>query len=168
MEQLKTCKAKGKQCNKCGKTSHFGKVCRNNPNNTYKRPTTTPRRINWVEADDEQKTTDEQDEEQYVLGIDGGRSPPFMMKGRKKQEKTNCRFLEFGTNCRLGRIVAWDDLSLGTNCRLGRIVAWDELSVFGIWDEFSLGTNRRLERIVTLRSTFSLPRSLCFTLKFLK
>ena len=24
---------------------------------------------------------------------------------------TNCRFLEFGTNCRLGRIVAWDELS---------------------------------------------------------
>ena len=47
---------------------------------------------------------------------------------------TNCRFLEFGTNCRLGRIVAWDELSLGTNCRWGRIVAWDELS---------LGTNCR-------------------------
>ena len=47
---------------------------------------------------------------------------------------TNCRFLEFGTNCRLGRIVAWDELSLGTNCRLGRIVAWDESS---------LGTNCR-------------------------
>ena len=25
---------------------------------------------------------------------------------------TNCRFLEFGTNCRLWRIVAWDELSL--------------------------------------------------------
>ena len=24
---------------------------------------------------------------------------------------TNCRFLEFGTNNRLGRIVAWDELS---------------------------------------------------------
>ena len=24
---------------------------------------------------------------------------------------TNCRFLEFGTNCHLGRIVAWDELS---------------------------------------------------------
>ena len=24
---------------------------------------------------------------------------------------TNCRFLEFGMNCRLGRIVAWDELS---------------------------------------------------------
>ena len=30
---------------------------------------------------------------------------------------TNCRFLVFGTNCRLGRIVAWDESSLGTNCR---------------------------------------------------
>ena len=69
---------------------------------------------------------------------------------------TNCRFLEFGTNCRLGRIVAWDELSLGTNCRLGRIVAWDELSLgtncrlgrIVAWDELSLGTNCRLGRIV--------------------
>ena len=73
------------------------------------------------------------------------------------QGLSNCRFLEFGTNCRLGRIVAWDELSLfqnGTNCRLfkmGRIDAWDELSFFGIWDELSLGTNRRLGRIVALR-----------------
>ena len=80
MEHLKTCEAKGKQCNKCGMTGHFGKVCTNNPNNTKKR-TAAPRRINWVEADDEQETTDEQEEEQYVLGIDGGGSPPFMMKG---------------------------------------------------------------------------------------
>ena len=68
--------------------------------------------------------------------------------------------MSLGTNCRLGRIVAfwnlgqivawdelslfgtWDELSLGTNCRLGRIVAWDELS---------LGTNCRLGRIVALR-----------------
>ena len=27
----------------------------------------------------------------------------------------NCRFLEFGTNCRLGRIVAWDELSPNPN-----------------------------------------------------
>ena len=47
--------------------------------------------------------------------------------------------MSLGTNCRLGRYVAWDELSLGTNCRLGRIVAWDELS---------LGTNCRLGRIV--------------------
>ena len=51
-----------------------------------------------------------------------------------KQFGTNCRFLQ------MGRIVAfskWDELTLGTNCRflefvtncrLGRIVAWDELS----------------------------------------
>ena len=40
----------------------------------------------------------------------------------------------------------WDELSPfenGTNCRLGRIDAWDELSLFGIWDELSLGTNCR-------------------------
>ena len=36
----------------------------------------------------------------------------------------------------------------GTNCRLGRIVAWDELSLFGVWDELSLGTNHRLGRII--------------------
>ena len=36
MEHLKTCKAKGKQCNKCGMTGCFGKVCRNNPSNTNK------------------------------------------------------------------------------------------------------------------------------------
>ena len=34
---------------------------------------------------------------------------------------------------------------------MGRIVAWDELSLFGVWDELSLGTNRRLGRIVALR-----------------
>ena len=45
-------------------------------------------------------------------------------------------------------------LIIGTNCRffeLGRIDAWDELSLFGIWDELSLGTNLRLGRIVALR-----------------
>ena len=31
---------------------------------------------------------------------------------------------------------------------MGRIDAWDELSLFGIWDELSLGTNCRLGRIV--------------------
>ena len=36
--------------------------------------------------------------------------------------------LSLGTNCRLGRIVAWDELSLGTNCRLGRIVAQPEFT----------------------------------------
>ena len=29
---------------------------------------------------------------------------------------TNCRFLEFGTNSRLGRIVGWDELSLYAKC----------------------------------------------------
>ena len=56
---------------------------------------------------------------------------------------TNCRFLEFGTYCCLGRIVAWDEVSL--------FGIWDELSLFGIWEELSLGTNRRLGRIVALR-----------------
>ena len=57
--------------------------------------------------------------------------------------------------------IIWDELQLliiGTNCRffkMGRIDAWDELSLFGIWDELSLGTNRRLGRIVALRFFFS-------------
>ena len=37
-KQMQT-NANGKQCNKCGMTGHFGKVCRNNPNNTNKRTT---------------------------------------------------------------------------------------------------------------------------------
>ena len=54
---------------------------------------------------------------------------------------------------KLGRIAAFnnvDELSPfqnGANCHLGRIVAWDELSLFGICDELSLftnGTNCRL------------------------
>ena len=104
-EHLKTCKAKRKQCNKCGMTSDFGKVCRNNPNNTNKR-TTAPRRINWVEADDEQKLTDEQEEEQYVLGIDGGGSPPFMMKGRINKKKF-CLMIDSGSPV---TIIGYDEL----------------------------------------------------------
>ena len=55
------------------------------------------------------------------------------------------------------------------NCRLfkmGRIVAWDELSLFGIWDELSLGTNRRLGRVVALRSLdFPTPTKKGFSLR---
>ena len=54
---------------------------------------------------------------------------------------TNCRFLEFGTNCRLGRIVAFWTNCRFLDCELLLIVAfwnWDELSLFGVWDELSL------------------------------
>ena len=56
-----------------------------------------------------------------------------------KQFGTNCRFLQ------MGRIVAfskWDELSLGTNCRLGRIVAWDELSPNPHWSASSVITHQ--------------------------
>ena len=44
IEHLKVCRAKGKQCNKCGIMGHFGKVCRRNPNkNQQNQP---PRRVN--------------------------------------------------------------------------------------------------------------------------
>ena len=85
----KTCKAKGKQCNKC----------RKNPSHTNKRTTTatsTPRRTNWVEAEEEQENTDEQEEEQYVLGIDGGGSPPFMTKGKLNRKKF-CLMIDSGS-----------------------------------------------------------------------
>ena len=51
-----------------------------------------------------------------------------------KQFGTNCRFLQMG---RIAAFSKWDELTLGTNCRFleigtncrfGRIVAWDELS----------------------------------------
>ena len=74
--------------------------------------------------------------------------------------------LSLGTNCRLGRIFAWDELSLGTNCRLGRIVAWDELSLgtncrlgrIVAWDELSLGMNCRFGRTVALRRFRTSPK----------
>ena len=54
--------------------------------------------------------------------------------------------MSLGTNCRLGRIVAWDELSLMTKCRsgriaafwkLGRIVAFWNLGRFVAWVELS-------------------------------
>ena len=35
---------------------------------------------------------------------------------------TNCSFLEFGTNCRLGRIVAWDELSSNQSLFLSSVL----------------------------------------------
>ena len=47
----------------------------------------------------------------------------------------------------MGRIVAWDELSLfGIWDELSLFGIWDELSLFGIWDELSLGTNCRFTK----------------------
>ena len=94
MEHLKVCPAKGKQCNKCGVTGHFGRVCRRAPKqqNTQKQP---PRRVNWVEEEQEDDE-DKEDEEQYVLGIDGNGSPPFMMKGKINRKKF-CLMIDSGS-----------------------------------------------------------------------
>ena len=81
MEHLKVCRAKGKQGNKCGMTAHFGRVCKRvHKQGQQKQP---PRNVILV-AEEEQKQSDDDDssDEQYVLGIDGSGSPPFMMKGR--------------------------------------------------------------------------------------
>ena len=80
MERLKGCPAKGKKSNNCGFVGHFGRVCRKQqkPQNSQKQP---PQRVDWVGK--ELDNNDEQeDEEQYVLGIDVGGSSPFMMKCR--------------------------------------------------------------------------------------
>ena len=85
LEHLKVCPAKVKKCNKCGVMGHYGKVCRKpqNQQSTHKQP---PRRVNWV-AEESEKDEDNHEEEQYVLGIDGSGSPPFMMKGKINRKK---------------------------------------------------------------------------------
>ena len=73
---------------------HNGRECRKQqePQTSQKQP---PRRVNWV--DDESDKNDEQEkEEQYVLGIDGGESPLFMMKG-KINRKTICQMIDSGS-----------------------------------------------------------------------
>ena len=63
--------------------------------------------------------------------------------------------LQNGTNCRLGRIVAfWNLGRIVAFWNLGRIVAWDESSLFGIWDELSfwnLGPIVALRDLIFLR-----------------
>ena len=94
MEHLKVCRAKGKLCNKCGMTGHFGKVCRRAQNkNPQKQP---PRRVNLIEEEEEQKSDEDTSEEQYVLGIDGSGSPPFMMKGKINRNKF-CLMIDSGS-----------------------------------------------------------------------
>ena len=87
MEHLKVCRAKGTQTNKCGMRGHFGKVCRRVRNQSQQKP--PPRRVNWVEEEGEEQKTEEDDtsDEQYVLGIDRGRSPPSIMKGKINRKK---------------------------------------------------------------------------------
>ena len=94
MEHLKVCPAKGKQCNKCGVKGHFGRVCRRaqKQQNTQKQP---PWRVNWVEEESE-NDEDKKEEEQYVLGIDGSGSPPFMMKGKINRRKF-CLMIDSGS-----------------------------------------------------------------------
>ena len=95
IEHLKVCPAKGKQCNKCGVMGHFGRVCRRaqKQQNAQKQP---PRRVNWVEEESENDEDKNEDEEQYVLGIDGSGSPPFMMKGKINRKKF-CLMIDSGS-----------------------------------------------------------------------
>ena len=92
MEHLKVCPAKGKKCNKCGILGHFGRVCRKQqkPQTPQKQ---APRRVNGV---DEESDNQDEKEEQYVLGIDGGGSPSFMMKGKINRKKL-CLMIDSGS-----------------------------------------------------------------------
>ena len=94
MDHLKVCRAKGKQCNKCGMTGHFGKVCtRIQKQGPTKQP---PQRVNLVEGEKQDSDYDNSSDEQYVLGIDGGGSPPFLMKGRINRKKF-CLMIDSGS-----------------------------------------------------------------------
>ena len=89
------CRAKGKQCNKQVRNDRpFGRVCKRvQTQGQQKQPL---RRVNLV-AEEEQKQSDDDDssDEQYVLGIDGSGSPPFMMKGRINHNKF-CLLIDSG------------------------------------------------------------------------
>ena len=78
MDHLKVCRAKGKQCNRCEMTGHFGKVCKRVQKQRQQKQ--LPRRVNLVEEEQQKSDDDDSSDEQYVLGIDGGASPPFLMK----------------------------------------------------------------------------------------
>ena len=94
VEHLKLCRAKGKQCNKCGMTGHFGKVCKRvQKQGQQKQPL---RRVNLVAEEEQKQSDDDSSEEQYVLGIDGSGSPPFMMKGRINRKKF-CLMIDSGS-----------------------------------------------------------------------
>ena len=95
MDHLKVCREKGKQCNKCGLTGHFGKVCKRNSKQNHLRQ--LPRRANWVEEHKlEDEENDDNIEQQYVLGKDESGSTPFMMKGKYNQKKI-CLMIDSGS-----------------------------------------------------------------------
>ena len=83
------CPAKSKKCNKCGVIGHFDRVWRKpqKQQNGYKLP---PQRVIWV---DEEPLDDKEieEEEQFVLGIDGSGSPPFMMRGKINRKKSHLK-----------------------------------------------------------------------------
>ena len=85
IEHPKVCPARGKKGSKFGILDHFGRVCgkQQKPQTSQKQ---APRRETWV--DEESVNNDKQEEEeQYVLGIDGWGSPPFMMKCKRNRKK---------------------------------------------------------------------------------
>ena len=52
--------------------------------------------MNWVEEESENDEDKNEDEEHYVLGIDGSGSPPFMMKGKINRKKI-CLMIDSGS-----------------------------------------------------------------------
>ena len=52
--------------------------------------------MNWVEEESENEEDKNEDEEKYVLGIDGSGSPPFMMKGKINRKKF-CLMIDSGS-----------------------------------------------------------------------
>ena len=44
-------------------------------------------RVNWIEEEPDKQEEEEDSHEQYLLGIDGHRTPPFMMKGKFNRKK---------------------------------------------------------------------------------
>ena len=76
---------------------HSGKVCRRAQNKNQQKQ--QPRRVNWNgEEGEEQKSEEEEDtsNEQYVLGIDGSGSPPFLMRGKLNRKKI-CLMINSGS-----------------------------------------------------------------------
>ena len=72
---------KGKKCNK------------QKPQTPQKQ---APRRLNWVDEESDNQEEEEKEEEQYVLGLDDGGSPPFMMKSKINRKKF-CLMIDSGS-----------------------------------------------------------------------
>ena len=78
MQHIKVCRAREENCNNCGKRGHYARCCKqprkNKPNKRQ------VRRVNWVEEEDAETSTDENN--QVVLHIDDGQDDqPYIMKG---------------------------------------------------------------------------------------